>query len=209
MLDLPPVYPITDKGLAGATSHLSILRELERGGARLAQIRDKITPVRELLADLRRCADFCAKHGILLIINDRCDLALSAGASGVHLGQEDLPPLAARKLLGPDGIIGYSTHSLAQIRTASTLPIQYAGFGPVYPTLTKKQASPVVGMDRLHQACRASRVPVVAIGGIGLKQIPAVLKAGAASAAVISSLMHSGKIAKTMEQMLTAATVKA
>jgi len=204
--DLPPIYPITDKTLARETSHLSILRELIRGGARLVQVRDKNTPITELLADLRRCADLCARHGVLLVVNDRCDLALSAGAPAVHLGQDDLPPVSARKLLGPLGIIGYSTHSLAQIRAASSLPIQYVGFGPVYSTSTKEHPSPVVGVAILRRACRSSRFPVVAIGGIGLRQIPAVLEAGAASAAVISSLMSSGKIAKTMERMLKSAT---
>jgi thiamine-phosphate pyrophosphorylase len=203
--NLPPIYPITDKLLAGETSHLGILKELVRGGASLVQIRDKQTPIKELLADLLGCAEFCSKHGILLIINDRCDLALSAGAAGVHLGQEDLPPESARKLLGPESIIGYSTHSLAQIHAASALPIQYVGFGPVYSTTTKQQASPVVGIPGLRRACSKSRLPVVAIGGIGHQQITDVLNAGAASAAVISALMRPGKIAATMERMLNAA----
>lgn len=208
MLDLPPIYPITDKAMAGETSHLRILRELARGGASLVQVRDKQTPVKELLSDLQRCAEFCDKHGILLIVNDRCDLALSAGASGVHLGQEDLPPHMARELLGPQGIIGYSTHSLTQIRAASALPIQYVGFGPVYSTTTKQDASPTVGLRALSRACRSLPLPVVAIGGIGLRQIVDVLDAGAASVAVISALMRPGKIAATMERMLNAARAR-
>jgi thiamine-phosphate pyrophosphorylase len=207
-LQLPPIYPITDKALAHETSHLKILRELVRGGATLVQIRDKETPIKELLADLHRCTEFCRAHGILLIVNDRCDLALSAGASGVHLGQEDLPPSSARELLGPGSIIGYSTHTLAQIRSASALPIQYVGFGPVYNTATKRSVSPAVGLSRLRRACSNSPLPVVAIGGIGLRQIADVLKAGASSAAVISALMCSGRIAITMERMLNAAKAR-
>jgi thiamine-phosphate pyrophosphorylase len=203
--NLPPIYPITDKRLAGESSHLKILKELVRGGASLVQIRDKQTRIAELLADLLRCAEFCSKHGIVLIVNDRCDLALSVGAAGVHLGQEDLPPESARKLLGAAGVIGYSTHSLAQVHAASALPIQYVGFGPIYSTTTKQRASPVVGIPVLGQACSKSRLPVVAIGGIGLRQITDVLKAGAASAAIISALMRPGKIAETMERMLNAA----
>ena len=144
-LNLPLIYPITDKVLAAKHSHLAIVRELVRGGATLIQIRDRETPLRELLLDLRRCAEHCRKHNIRLIVNDRCDLALGCGASGIHLGQDDLPPEAARKLLGPQSIIGFSAHTLSQIRQAAKLPIQYLGFGPIYPTSTKRDAPPAVG----------------------------------------------------------------
>ncbi len=205
-LQLPLVYPITDKSLAGRPTHYSIIKELVRGGAGLVQIRDKETPVRELLPDLRRCADFAERHGVLLIINDRCDLVLSCGASGVHLGQEDLPPESARELLGRDRVIGYSTHSVSQIRHACSLPVDYIGFGPVRTTTTKQNPSPVVGLEGLRRACKVSTKPVVAIGGIGMELIPAVLEAGAASAAVISALMRCPDLARGMEQLLKRAT---
>ncbi len=204
-LRLPEIYPITDKALARRASHLSIVKELVRGGARLVQVRDKQTPVLELLLDLERCAEFCCKHEVLLIVNDRCDLVLSAGAGGVHLGQDDLPPPAARALLGRSGVIGYSTHSIPQIRSANTLPIQYMGFGPIYRTSTKRQAAPVAGISGLRRACRHSRLPIVAIGGIGIQEIRAVLDAGAASAAVISAVMGEGNIARTMDRLLRTA----
>ena len=203
---LPPIYPITDKGLAGRTSHLSILRELVRGGAQLVQIRDKHTPVGVLLQDLIRCVEFASSRGVTLIVNDRCDLALSSGASGVHLGQDDLPPEAARALLGNRKIIGFSTNSLAQIRQSLQLPIQYVGFGPIFPTSTKENPSPVVGLKSLKQACKESARPVVAIGGIGLDQVRQVLDAGAASAAIISGLMTSKSLARQMEALLKKAT---
>lgn len=205
---LPPVYPITDKQLARKTSHLAILRELVRGGARFVQIRDKTTPLDDLLSDLRRCAEFACNKGVTLIVNDRCDLALSCGASGVHLGQEDLPPWAARDILGRRRIIGWSTHSLSQVRKSLDAPVQYIGFGPVYGTTTKKDPSPRVGLRRLAEACRISRVPVVAIGGIDLDRIRAVLDAGAASAAVISALMTAPDLARQMERFLEKATGK-
>src|SRR5271157_5116876 len=116
---LPPIYPITDKKLARMTSHISILKELERGGAQLVQIRDKSTPVEELLHDLKQCVEFACTKGVTLIVNDRCDLVLSSGAMGVHLGQSDLPPEAVRAVLGKDRIIGFSTHSIAQVRRSS------------------------------------------------------------------------------------------
>jgi thiamine-phosphate diphosphorylase len=205
---LPRIYPITDKAMAGKANHLSILKELVRGGARLVQIRDKYTPLPDLLADLLRCAEFAEKHGVLLIVNDRCDLALTSGASGVHLGQTDLPPEAARKVLGPGKIIGYSTHSIRQVKLALGLPIDYLGFGPVYATSSKLDTSPVVGLDRLARACRESAKPVVAIGGISPARVAQVLEAGAASAAVISALMKAENLARRMEELLEKAKAR-
>jgi thiamine-phosphate pyrophosphorylase len=205
---LPRIYPITDKQLARRTSHLSILKELARGGARMVQIRDKSTPIHELLADLYHCVEFASGKGIILIVNDRCDLALSSGAAGVHLGQEDLPPKAARSILGNKVSIGLSTHSIAQVRKASLLPIQYIGFGPIYATSTKTDAASPSGLRKLARACQESVLPVVAIGGIGLEQIREVLQAGAASAAVISALMKAPNLAREMQKFLDKAMEK-
>jgi thiamine-phosphate pyrophosphorylase len=205
---LPKIYPITDKRLAQKPSHLSIVKELVRGGAQLVQVRDKFTPPRELLLDLKRCAEFTDSKGVTLIVNDRCDLVLSCNAAGIHLGQDDLPPEAARVLLGRNKIIGFSTHSLRQVRTSSEMPVQYIGFGPVYATSSKEDPSPVVGIDGLARACRASTKPVVAIGGIGLDQVVEVLQAGAASVAVISALMTAANLARGMELFLEKAKEK-
>jgi thiamine-phosphate pyrophosphorylase len=202
---IPPVYPITDKRLAKKSSHLQIVRELIRGGATLIQIRDKDTPVREFLVDLRRCVEYASRFKVPIIVNDRCDLALLSGADGVHLGQDDLPPTAARKILGNSALLGFSTHSLLHVRQSNHLSIQYIGFGPVFATSTKPDPFPVVGLPSLQKACRLSANPVVAIGGIGIEQIRPVLEAGAASAAVISALMQARSIAHGMEQLLQAA----
>ncbi len=206
MMPLPRIYPITDKALARKSTHLSILKDLVRGGATLVQIRDKTTPERALLRDLLLCVEFAEKHGVRVIVNDRCDLMLSCGAAGVHLGQEDLPPEAARKLVGRKKLIGYSTHSSKQVTLARKLPVDYIGFGPVYPTSTKQSSSPTVGVEGLRRACAASTHPVVAIGGIGLDQIPDIFRAGAASAAVISALMCAPSLARRMEEFLRKAT---
>jgi thiamine-phosphate pyrophosphorylase len=205
---LPPVYPITDKRLSGFDSHLRILNELVRGGATLVQIRDKETPLDELLADLTRCVEFAERHEARLIVNDRCDLALCCGAHGVHLGQEDLPAQPARELLGRERIIGVSTHNLRQVRDSSRLAIDYIGYGPVFPTSTKDAPAPVVGIRRLRAACASAAWPVVAIGGIGPGRIRQVLEAGAASAAVISAAMAEGRIARNMESLLREATAR-
>jgi len=204
-LRLPPVYPITDKRLAKSRSHAAILRELVRGGATLVQIRDKSTPLGELLQDLRDCVAFARERGVVLIVDDRCDLALSCGADGVHLGQEDLPPAAARLLLGRGRIIGFSTHNLRQVRTAAQLPVDYLGFGPVFDTATKASRWPATGIGALQRVCASTRRPVVAIGGIGPGRIREVLGAGAAGAAVISAAMAGGRIAWRMEALLAEA----
>jgi len=202
---LPPVYPITDKRLARKSSHLEIIKELVRGGARLVQVRDKETPQRELLLDLQRCVEFAEKRGVLIVVNDRCDLVLSSGAGGVHLGQEDLPPFAARSILGAKAIIGFSTHNLAQVKKSRGIPISYIGFGPIFGTSTKLSVNPTMGVSELRRACRHSSKPLVAIGGIHLRHIPDVLAAGAASAAVISDLMTAQSLARRMEQFLAKA----
>ena len=205
---LPEVYPITDKQLARKTSQLCIIKELVRGGARIVQIRDKYTSLRELMPDLYRCMEFASNKGVVLIINDRCDLALSCNASGVHLGQEDIPPEQARLIMGREKILGFSNHTLAQVRQSARLPIQYIGFGPVYATSTKATPYPTVGLHKLALACRESALPVVAIGGIGLEQVRDVLQAGAASAAVISALMKAKSLAREMEKFLEKAREK-
>ncbi len=205
---LPPIYPITDKRISGRRTHLDIMRELASGGATLIQVRDKETPVADLLADLRKCVEFAKKRGILLLVNDRCDLALSCDASGVHLGQEDLPPQAARRIMGKKSIIGFSTHTFGQASRAQQMPVDYIGFGPLFPTGTKPDTSPVVGLRQLRRICGASSKPVVAIGGIGLSTVRDVLEAGASSAAVISALMGAASIAGRMEEFLKRATGK-
>lgn len=205
---LPPVYPITDKLLSGKPTHLAILKELARGGATWVQIRDKITPDRQLAADLVRCAEFAAARGVCLIVDDRCDLALVSGAAGVHLGQTDLPPEGARRILGGRRIIGFSTHTPAQVHAARRMPVDYLGFGPVFGTTTKKNAERPVGLEGLKKACRMADKPVVAIGGIGPGRIRAVLDAGASSAAVISALMGAPDIARRMEELLQEAMAK-
>ncbi len=204
-MTLPPVYPITDKRLAGKSTHYAIVRELVRGGALIIQARDKATPPADLLEDLRRCREFCQERNVLFIVNDRCDLALCSGAAGVHLGQDDLPPSAARSLMGTGRIIGWSACNLAQVRSANRQPVDYIGFGPVFPTATKENAPRASGLTQLKKACREAQMPMVAIGGIGLDQLPAVLRAGAASAAVISALMTARSIAREMEIFLKAA----
>ena len=126
-----------------------------------------------------------------LIINDRVDIALALGADGVHLGQDDLPPEAARELLGPDVIIGFSTHNIDQAIGAARLPVDYIAIGPIFATLSKENPDPVVGIDGLRRVReQASHMPIVAIGGITERNARSVIEAGADAVAVISALLR-------------------
>jgi thiamine-phosphate pyrophosphorylase len=143
--------------------------------------------------------------GCRLVVNDRADVALAAGAAGVHVGDEDLPVEAVRRILGPDAIVGFSTHSLAEVHAAARLPVDYIGFGPVADSPTKAGVREPRGMEALAEVCRTSAHPVVAIGGITLETGPACLRAGAASVAVISDLAAAADPASRARAWLAAA----
>lgn len=183
------VYPITDTIISG----LSIPEQVEHliaGGAELIQLREKKASAREFYEAAADAVDLARKHDVMIIINDRVDIAMMLGADGVHLGQEDLSPVHARRLLGRDAIIGYSTHTIAQATAAVDLPIDYLAFGPIFPTSTKENPDPVVGLALLSEAKKiAGCLPLVAIGGIGENSLRSVLDAGADSAAMIGGVL--------------------
>ena len=188
-ITLPKLYAITDRRLSGI-SHLEQVKRLVDGGAKLIQLREKDLLPGEWIDDARRSLQYCRIHGVTLIVNDRVDLALVIDADGVHLGQTDIPVEAARRLLDADSIIGLSTHTLAQASLAITQRVDYIAFGPVFPTSTKVDTDPVVGLELLSDICRiAGSIPVVAIGGINRTNVDSVISAGAASVAVISDLI--------------------
>src|SRR5215212_1925435 len=145
---LPRVYPLTDVQLSGL-SHADQVQLLSQGGVSLIQLREKQMPALEFYEQAKAAVAVAEREGVQLIVNDRVDLALAVGAHGVHLGQDDLPPEAARRLLGADAIIGYSTHSLEQALAALTLPIDYIATGPIFRSSTKIDTSPVLGFDGL------------------------------------------------------------
>jgi thiamine-phosphate pyrophosphorylase len=188
-IDLPLVYPITDRRLSGLT-HAEQVERLHAGGATLIQLREKHLAPKEFLTEAREAVSVARKLGVTLIINDRVDLALAAGAHGVHLGQDDLPPEAARRLAGPDFIIGFSTHNLEQALAAVGEPVNYIAIGPVFPTGSKENPDPVVGMQGLARIREGigPNIPLVAIGGITPANARNVIESGANSIAVISCL---------------------
>jgi len=152
------------------------------------QVRAKGASAAELLALGRAVLPLARAASIPLCINDRLDVALVLGADAVHLGQDDLPLAEARQIAGGRLCIGISTHDRAQVNAALAGGADYLGFGPIYPTLSKQNPDPVVGLAALREVCLDATVPVVAIGGIGLGEIRAVAAAGAAAIAVISAM---------------------
>lgn len=187
--DLPKLYPITDVRLSGL-SHAEQVARLADGGATFVQLREKRLSPREFHREAEAALRVARERGVRLVINDRVDIALAVQADGVHLGQDDLPPEAARSLLGTRAIIGLSTHNLEQAREAVRQPVDYIAIGPVFPTSSKDNPDPVVGLDGLSRVRQAlSDIPLVAIGGINLDNAHAVLAAGANAVAVISVLL--------------------
>jgi thiamine-phosphate pyrophosphorylase len=172
---------------------LDLARAYLDGGARLLQLRAKhlkSAPFLELCDELVRMT---SPYSASIIVNDRADLAVMARAAGVHVGQEDLAPIHARRLVGSTGIVGYSTHTIQQIEAAIREPISYLAVGPVFGTTTKDTGYSAVGLDLVSTAVRlAGAIPVVAIGGITLETAPSVLEAGATSVAVIGDLLMHG-----------------
>lgn len=161
------------------------------GGARFIQVRGKSLASGELLDATRAIVALARRAGATTIVNDRADVAKMAAADGVHLGQTDLPPHAARAVLGPGAIIGRSTHTAAQIDAALREPIDYLAIGPVFATSTKATGFDAVGLPMVERAARSGR-PIVAIGGITIETAASVIKAGASSVAVISDLLATG-----------------
>jgi thiamine-phosphate pyrophosphorylase len=190
---LPLVYPITDTQISGI-SHADQVSLLADAGATFVQLREKNLPALEFYNEAKAALDVARQRGVTLIINDRVDIALSLGAPGVHLGQDDLPPAAARKLLGDDVIIGYSTHNVSQAIAAATFPIDYLAIGPIFQTSSKANPDPVVGLDGLRAVRNAiGSMRLVAIGGITDENVASVIDAGADSVAVISALLSGGR----------------
>ena len=174
------------------------------GGASFIQLRDKMASAGEFYSSALDVLAFTRDRAVKVIINDRVDVALASGADGVHLGQDDLPPRQARKILGPDAIIGVSTHSLDQFRSALDLPVDYIAIGPVFDTSTKGDTEPVVGLELIPSVRSiAPDFPVVAIGGINRRNAASVLTAGADSNAIIGDVLSEPEqIADRVRELL-------
>ena len=206
---LPKIYPITDTTLS-SLSHAEQVKRLIAGGATFIQLREKSNSVRAFCTDAAEAISIARSAGANVIINDRVDVAIALGADGVHLGQADMPVAAARRLLGDNAIIGFSTHNLEQVKAALALPINYLAFGPIFQTQSKRNPDPVAGLDALSIIKSLnSRLPVVAIGGIDKSNVIGVWSAGADCAAIISAIVaEPTQIARKTCDFLTLAAVQ-
>jgi thiamine-phosphate pyrophosphorylase len=164
---LPPLYAIAD---AAFGDPVQLAEALFSGGARLVQIRNKKASARELLQQVESVLAI-APSDAKVVVNDRVDVALISGAAGVHLGRTDLPPVAARQILGPERIVGFSTHNMEQALAADKLPVDYIAVGPIFATASKENPDPVVGVEELARIVQSVQKPVVAIGGVTLENL--------------------------------------
>jgi thiamine-phosphate pyrophosphorylase len=174
------------------------------GGARVLQLRMKRTPMRQALIAARAVVAACREAGALCLVNDRVDLALLAGADGVHVGDEDLPPEAARELLGPGRVLGVTVRNADMARAARAAGADYVGLGPIFGTVTKQVPAPVLGVERFAEVVRDCPLPVVGIGGVGLGNIAEVAAAGAYCAAVVSDALLAEDVAERVRQLSAA-----
>ena len=202
-LTLPKIYPITDARIS-RISHAEQVERLIDGGADFIQLREKYHAPMDFYEAAKAALEIVRRRNVKIIINDRVDIALALEADGVHLGQDDLPPAQARKILGEKAIIGFSTHNLEQVAEAVRMPIDYLAIGPIYATTTKENPDAVVGIEGLKRVREIiGAFPLVAIGGINFENYLEVLEAGADSVAVISSLVaEPNKIAEKMRNFL-------
>ncbi|RME06543.1 MAG: thiamine phosphate synthase [Deltaproteobacteria bacterium] len=199
------IYPIIDMSRLGDEEIPPFVAALVAGGARIVQLRNKGPDSARFLAMARRLRPLTRRHGVRLVVNDRVDIAVLSEADGVHLGQRDLPIEAARRILGEGRLVGLSTHDEAEAREAERKGADYIGFGPIYPTRTKRDTAPVQGCERLSRIASLVSIPVVAIGGILPERVPEVLGAGAHAAAMISGLLTEGDVARHFRRMTEAA----
>lgn len=185
------VYVITDQRMAGERSILDVVRAAIRGGATVVQLREKEVTTREMIRLGQALHEITRNAGIPLIVNDRLDVALAIDAEGVHMGQDDMPAPLARRLIGPDRILGVSAGTVEEALQAERDGADYLGVGDVYGTPSKADAGVPIGLEELAKIARAVSTPVVGIGGITLDNASAVIEAGAAGAAVISAVIRA------------------
>ena len=188
-MQLPRFYPIVDTAALAACGFDTVdaAEALVEGGARILQIRHKDAFTRAVYADCERVAALCRETGAMLVIDDRADIARMLNA-GVHVGQDDLPPAAARAVTGPHALLGFSTHTEAQLRATAGVPADYVAFGPVFGTTSKRNPDAVTGVEQVRALRPLTARPLVAIGGITRANAREVLAAGADSVAVIGDL---------------------
>jgi thiamine-phosphate pyrophosphorylase len=191
------IYPVTCERLSNGRSNLEVLEGLIEGGAKIVQLREKELGTRDFLRLAEIFRERTAKARMLLIINDRVDIAIAVGADGVHLGQEDLPLPQARKM-APDLLIGASSHNLEEALRAQNEGADYVNIGPIFPTRTKAGVEHFLGPQAISQIAPRLRIPFTVMGGIKDANIEQVLREGAGKVAVVTAITQAPDIAKAV-----------
>jgi thiamine-phosphate pyrophosphorylase len=196
------LYLILDERWSSRCSLLEVLREAGQAGVKLAQYRNKTGSMRDAYEVARPLREIAKEWGMMFFVNDRCDLAMAVEADGVHLGQTDLPIALARNLVGEGMLIGLSTHNMQQVQKATEEGADYLGFGPIFPTDTKSDHDPVVGIQGMKHIRGMTSLPVFAIGGITPEVVQELCQAGANGVAVASGILAAGDRQKAFTKFL-------
>lgn len=199
---LTGLYIILDPSVRPDRPLTEVLEASVEAGAGLFQYRNKLAPMKEAYAEALALRRLAHRFGVLFIVNDRCDLALAVNAMGVHLGQGDLPMELARTVMGPDKLIGLSTHNAEQVEGAERLKPDYIGFGPIFQPGSKQDHDPVVGLEGLRAVRARTSRPIFAIGGITVENVGEVMRAGANGVAVISAVLKAADIKRAVSDFL-------
>jgi thiamine-phosphate pyrophosphorylase len=194
------LYVITGEQFHPQRHYLEVIEEALQGGADIVQLREKNKTKQELLKMAKELKSLTTKYGVPFIVNDHIDIALAVDAEGIHLGQDDLPLAEARKIMGPEKIIGISTHALQEAIEAEKNGADYIGVGPVFETKSKVDVVDPVGLDYVREVASNTTIPFVAIGGIKLHNLESVLTAGAKRICVISAIVGAEEVKRSTEE---------
>lgn len=194
------IYGITGDNFSNGKSNFQCVKEMIDGGINIIQYRDKLKTMKEKIKEAKEIRKLCKEKNVIFIVNDHIDIALLVDADGVHLGQDDMDPSDARKLLGPNKIIGVSTHSKEQgLKAYKNRDVDYIGVGPIYPTTTKDTAP--VGIEYLDYAVKNLHLPFIAIGGIKEKNIEKIIERGATRISLVSEIVGADDITYTTKKL--------
>ena len=207
---MPPVnfrlLLVTDRTQTGGRPLPSLIQQAVNAGLPAVQLRERDLSARELYALAREIQSMTAPRAVPLIVNDRVDLALALNLAGVHLRANSLPVSVARRLVGPDRLVGVSTHSIGEVEQANRDGADYVLFGPIFDTPSKRAFGLPVGLDALAEVCRRSAIPVFAVGGVTSVSVPGVRRSGAHGIAVIGAILARDDAAAATREMLASLT---
>jgi thiamine-phosphate pyrophosphorylase len=196
-----PLYFVTDHNLYSGRSKLEVIASALRGGIKLVQYRDKVLPNDAFEAEALNALELCRKHGATLIVNDRVHIAKKIGADGVHLGQEDMDPVEARNILGPDAILGLSTHNEPEVLAAKDLPLDYINIGPMFATATKEHLH-FLGTDEVLRLAKLTPFRWTTMGGIKQRHLLDLFGRGIHTVAMVTEISMAEDVEKTVQELL-------